>query len=201
MDARLASLFEPSGRKDDNNKEIQDTSPLRPEVQYKTNQEPTLDRPSVLNRPDAGPTFFALARALWLRGQDAPLALALIAWGQEHATDAVNAIASRLDDPEWIRRCLGGLARKMAKNAPEAFHWHSADDPETLKILTPYIEKQPTPEWMTWADQHVAYRLDKHDLAVIDHIRTSDQRERAAIQWEAAGTSPSGSRPPAMAGA
>lgn len=126
--------------------------------------------------------FFSLARALWLRGQqDAPLVLALVAWGEANAPEAVNAIADRPGDSEWVRRCLGAIARKMARNAPEALDWHAADDPETLAILRPYIEKKPTPEWMAWADNHVAYKLDRHDLAVIEWLRTEPERERAAI--------------------
>lgn len=134
-------------------------------------------------RPNVpGSMFFALARALFLNhGQDSSLALALVAWGEEHEPKAVQFIADNVGDMDKVRRGLGGLARAWIKQDEQEFMMHVAEDEPAWQALTPYVERRPIPEWMGWADRYRKFKLDDLDRKVIERVRSEMDREREAI--------------------
>lgn len=147
--------------------------------------EPTAPGPGDSPRAPMAPTepiFFALARALFLNhGQDSSLALALVAWGEEHEPKAVQFIAANVTDMDKVRRGLGGLARAWIKQDEQEFMMHVAEDEPAWQALTPYVERRPIPEWMGWADRYRKFKLDDLDRKVSERVRSEMDRERAAI--------------------
>lgn len=168
----------------------------RPKVMFKNDNNDTNDT-YIKSPTDTGSTgrsyttrpmchfdsFFALSRALWLHdGQDAPLALALIAHGEQFCPEAVKFIADNVETPQEVRRALGSLFRSALRIRPDDLNFWVAEDPISYEHLAMYIQRKPIPEFVPWADAHFKYRLDRHDRAVLDHLNTSNQRERLAIE-------------------